>query len=294
MPDRIRSSNRMRLGRSILIAVAVTATVGCSVAIALRGARQSTTIAPGTFGTALAKCKGRRSAVSGGFAAPGFNPSSGEATVGRLGSKSANKHGIETRALNFGSTAGDLVSFAYCALHDHGLRLRSATTRLEPFTQGSAVARCPRGTEALGGGFGTWKFDPSQGPQVLTLTSKRTGERGWKVVGINLPPNSGPGQAGTLVAHAYCEAAPFRLVTKSKEVTPSNGALETFDVHCPHGSRAFSGGFDGHVKIQGNQSTATATITSRRAAGGRVWRSSALSIFGNPGSATGYAYCRVR
>jgi hypothetical protein len=286
-----RKSTAVRLSRSVLIAVALTATVGTSIAMALRSARQSTTIAGGTFGKARARCPGRRTAVSGGFAAPGFNPNAGP-TVARLGSKSADKRGIETRALNFGNVSGDLVSFAYCALHDHGLRVKSATTRVEPSTKGSAVARCPRGTEAVGGGFGTWKFDPSQGPQVLTLTSKRTGERGWKVVGVNFPPNSGPGHAGTLVAHAYCEAARFKLVTRSKEVTPGPGALKTFDVPCPNGGRAFSGGFDGHVQIQGNQ--ATATITSRRAAGGHAWRSSALSIFGNPGSATAYAYCRHR
>ena len=293
MQFRTRISSKARLAVSIPIAVALTVTVGSSVAIALRGARESTTIDGGTFGTARAQCPGRRTIVSGGFAAPGFNPNAGP-TVGRLGSKPVSKRGIEARALNFSNTAGDLVSFAYCAAQDHGLRLRSATIRVEPFTKGSVVARCPRGTEALGGGFATWKFDPSQGPQVLTLTSKRTGERGWKVVGVNIPPNSGPGHAGTLVAYAYCEAAPFRLLTKSKEVTPANGALQTFDVRCPQGSRAFSGGFDGHVKIQGNQSTATATVTSRRALAGRVWRSSALSVFGNPGSATAYAYCRER
>src|SRR5256714_5770557 len=293
MQIRTRRWSNVRLGRSILIAAVLTATMGSPVALALRSDRQSTTIAGGTFGTARAQCPGRRTAVSGGFAAPGFNPNPGP-TVGRLGSKSVDKRGIETRALNFGNTAGDLVSFAYCAAHDHGLRLRSATTRVEPFTQGSAVARCPRGTEVVGGGFGTWKFDPSQGPEVLTLTSKRTGERGWKVVGVDFPANSGPGHAGTLVAHAYCEAARLKLVTRSKEVRPGAGALKTFDVPCPNGGRAFSGGFDGHVQIQGNQSKATATITSRRASGGHVWRSSALSIFGNPGPATAYAYCRER
>jgi hypothetical protein len=293
MQSRTRRSSNVRLGRSILIAAVLTATMGSSVALALRSDRQSTTIAGGTFGTARAQCPGRRTAVSGGFAAPGFNPTAGP-TVGRLGSRPVSKHGIETRALNFGNTAGDLVSFAYCAAHDHGLRLRSATTRVEPFTQGSAVARCPRGTEVVGGGFGTWKFDPSQGPEVLTLTSKRTGERGWKVAGVDFPANGGPGRAGTLVAHAYCEAARFKLVTRSQEVTPGPGALKTFDVRCPNGGRAFSGGFDGHVQIQGNQSKATATITSRRVAGGHAWRSSALSIFGNPGPATAYAYCRER
>ncbi|TMK75834.1 MAG: hypothetical protein E6G48_00615 [Actinobacteria bacterium] len=270
---RIGRPRSIRLGRSILVAVALAATAGSSVAIALRSARQSKTIPSGSFGTAVAKCRGRRTAVSGGFAAPGFDANNGP-TIGRLSSKRVGRRRIETRALNFGNQAGDLVSFAYCALHDHGLRVKSASSWVKPNALGSAVARCPRGTEALGGGFGIHRFSTTQGPQVTTLTSKRLGERRWKVVGVNF---SGV-RAGRLIAHAYCEAAPFKPVTRSKEVTPPpTGGLKTFDVRCPNGSGAFSGGFDGHVKIQGNQSKATTAIASRRASGGRVWRTSALS-----------------
>jgi hypothetical protein len=277
----------------LIIAVLVIAT-GSSVATALQRARQSTTVAPASFGTAVAKCHGGRTAVSGGFAAPGFDPGNGGPTVGRLASKRVGRHQIKTRALNFGAQTGDLVSFAYCALNDHGLQVRSASTGVEPNTLGSAVAECPRGTIAVGGGFGTPRFSTDQGPQVLTLTSKRLGERRWKVVGVNIKPDIGE-QIGTLAAHAYCAAAPFELVTRSKEVTPPLGALETFDVRCPNGSGAFSGGFDGHAQLQGIQAGATAAITSRRASGGRVWRTSAVSIFdSNPGSMTAYAYCRER
>ena len=283
-------SRKMLLGRSLLVAAVLVITAGCSVAIALQRARQSATIAPGSFGVAVAKCK-RGTAVSGGFAAPGFDPGNIGATVGRLGSKQVGKRRIKTWAFNFGTQAGDLVSFAYCALNDHGFRVRTASTGVEPNTQGSAVARCPRHTIAVGGGFGTNRLPTDQGPQVITLTSKRLGKRRWKVVGININGM----RAGKLIARAYCEAAPFELVTRSKEVTPPLATLETFNVRCPDGSKAFSGGFDGHVQLQGTPPTATAAITSRRASGGRVWRTSVLSIFGpNPGSVTAYAYCRQR
>jgi len=284
-------SSKMSLAGSLLIAAVLVFTTGSSIAMALQRARESTTIAPQSFGTAVAKCRGGRTAVSGGFAAPGFDLSGGP-TVGRLGSKRVSKRGIETRPFNFGGQAGDLISYAYCARHGHGFRVRSATTRVEPNGLGSAVAKCPRHTIAVGGGFGTYRFSVDEGPQVITATSKRLSERRWKVVGINISMM----RSGTLVAHAYCEAAPFDLVTRSKEVTATVGALETFNVRCPDGSKTFSGGFDGHVRLQGNQPRGTAAIASRRASGGRVWRTTMLSFFGaDPsGSATAYAYCRQR
>jgi hypothetical protein len=288
MQIRSQGSTKMRVGRSILIATVLTGTMGAS-AIALESARQSTTIDAGTFGTAIAQCQGGRTAVSGGFAAPGFDPSNGP-TVGRLGSKRVGKSGIETRAFNFDGQAGDLVSFVYCAMRDHGLQVSTATARVAPNTRGSVLARCPGGTEAVGGGFGTYRFDANQGPQVITLSSKRLGDRSWKVVGVNINSNM---RTGTLIAHAYCEAAPFKLVTASREVTAPANALRTFDVPCPKGTAVFSGGFDGHVQLQGTAS-ATAAITSRRTSHGHGWRTRALSVFGNPGSMTAYAYCRVQ
>lgn len=279
------------LGRALVIAVVLVVTAGSSVAMALQRDRQSTTIAPGSFGTVVAKCRDGRTAVSGGFAAPGFDPGNADATIGRLGSQRVGKQGIQARAFNFGDQAGDLVSFAYCARRGHGLRVKSASTRVEPNTMGSAVAKCPRDTIAVGGGFGTYRFSADEGPQVLTLTSKRLAERRWKVVGVNFNAM----RSGTLIAHAYCAAAPFELVTRSKEVTPPPGEIETFDVRCPRETMTFAGGFDGHIQLQGNEPTATAAITSRRASGGRVWRTSALSVFGpDPGSATAYVYCRQR
>jgi hypothetical protein len=284
--------NRMRLGRSFLIAVTLVATVGGSAAMALRPARQKTTIAPGSFGTVAAKCKGGRTAVSGGFAAPGFDPANGGPTVGRIGSRRPDERRIEARAFNFGNEGGNLVSYAYCARNDHGLQVVTDSTWVEPNSRGSVVARCPHGTEAVGGGFSTRRFSTDQGPQVLTLTSKRRGERGWKVVGVNIPFGSGM-RTGKLIAHAYCEHASFDLITRSKEVTPPVGELKTFDVRCPSGREAVSGGFDGHINLQGGQSTAAAAITSKRASEARVWRTSALSVFApNPGSETAYAYCR--
>jgi hypothetical protein len=289
-----RSSSKIRLGRSILIAAALVATAGSSVAMAVRSTpRRTPTIGPQSFGKAVARCHRGSTAVSGGFASPEFELGSTVSTVGRLGSERVGKRRIETRGFNFGNAAGHLVSFAYCARNDHGLQVRSASTSVEPNAVGSAIARCPRGTEAVGGGFGTRRFFQDQGPRIITLTSKRLGERSWKVVGFNIGSDSG--RPGTLIAHAYCEAAPFRIVIRSKQAKPPPGALKTFDVRCPPGTRALAGGFDGHVQLQDGQARAVAAVTSKRASGGRAWRTSALRTFdANRGSVTAYAYCRRR
>ena len=284
---RDRKWSRVRPGRVVLIAAILTVVAGGSTATALRAVRHSETIEPGRIGTATAKCPGDRSAVAGGFAAPGFNPNAGT-TIGRIGSRRIGQRQIQARAFNFGNQDGVLASFAYCARNDHGLEVESETTRVQANSRGSAVAKCPRGTSAVGGGFGTYRFSPQQGPQLITLTSKRVDDRRWKTVGVNINDQNRP---GTLIAYAYCAAVPFDLVTRSREVEAPAGTTRTFDVSCGNGSQAFSGGFDGHVAVAA-QPQGTAAITSKRAQGGKVWRTSALSVFGNPSPVTAYAYCR--
>jgi hypothetical protein len=287
---RNRSWRKVRLGRVALIAAVLAVASGSSVAMAVRAVRHGETIAPGEIGKARAKCPGDRSAVAGGFAAPGFNPNAGS-TIGRIGSRRVGQRKIEARALNFGNQDGELVSFAYCAQNDHGLEVESAKTSVEANSRGAAVAKCPRGTRAVAGGFGTYRFSPQEGPQVIPLTSKRLPERRWKVVGLNINDQNRP---GTLIAYAYCADAPFDLITKSREVEAPVGSLRTFDVRCDGDSRAYSGGFDGHIQLAA-QPQATVALTSKRAQGSRVWRTSALSIFGpDPSPVTAYAYCRQR
>jgi hypothetical protein len=169
---------------------------------------------------------------------------------------------------------------------------RSASTDIEPQAVGSATAECPAGTKVVAGGFDASPVSRKNGPGVLTLTSKRQGLRRWRTVAVNIPPDSGTGATGTLTAFAYCEKAPFELTTKSKDVRPPAGRLGTFDLRCPDGGRAFSGGFDGHLSLS-SQPSATAAVTSRRVSNGHAWRTSVIRIFdSSAGDATVYAYCR--
>src|SRR5262245_29006672 len=70
--------------------------VGASVAMALKVAKQPATIAPRSFGAATAQCTKGRTAVSGGFATPGFDTAVGP-SIGRLGLTHAGKGAIKTR-----------------------------------------------------------------------------------------------------------------------------------------------------------------------------------------------------
>ncbi len=290
MPKNRKYRRLISRGRWIAVPAVSVGLVGASAAMAVTVAKQPGTIPSQGVGSALAQCTGGRTAVAGGFAAPGFDPG-GSATIARLSSTHAGKGGIKARGFNFGSASGNLVSYAYCARYDHGFQVSSASTQIDPMTTGSAVANCPTGTKAVGGGFDGGSVSQN-GSTVLTLTSKRQGERRWEAVAVNLPPDSGSGTPATLTAYVYCEHAPFDLSTVSKKVSPPSNGVATFVVRCPDGGQAFSGGFDGHVKI-GTELSATAAVSSKRASHGHAWSTTALSPFGStPGTSTAYAYCR--
>ena len=283
----------IRVARLAALAAAVM-TVAIVAAVALGAVqRRSTTMIPvQAKGSATAKCKHGQVALAGGFAVPGSVPSNGEGPVARFASMPAGKRGITTKAFNFGHTdAGKLDSFAYCGTRRHPPEIRSKSVSVPPNGYGTVVAKCQRGSQAIAGGFGTNKFSKAQGPEIITVTSKRTGRRGWKVGGFNIGESS-PSRTGSLTAYAYCKAPGPKMVTRSKEATVGTG-LRSLNMKCPDHAMARSGGFDGHFKIAHSQATAAAATTSKRAAHGRGWRTSALSV-SSPSQATisTYVYCR--
>ena len=205
---------------------------------------------------------------------------------GRLGSLPAGKRGVKTIGLNFNDTdAQELDSFAYCGKRKRPPTVASEDVQVALNSFESVEAQCPSGSQAIAGGFGT---DQS----VITLTSKRSGKRSWKVVGVNLPQLGGSSRPASLSAYAYCKSPGATLVTKSKDITVSSD-LESTSVECPNDGKALSGGFDGHVKDTGGQLSAAGALGSKRAMGGSAWTTSAISTSGsNPATITTYAYCR--
>ncbi len=271
----------MRSARWIALAAAVMAIAGAAVALGAVQRRAATIIPAQATGSATAKCKHGQVALAAGFATPGFDPSIG-GPVARFASMPAGKRGVKTTGFNFGNDPGELDSFAYCGKRGRPPQVRSKDIQVAPGSYGSVVARCPRGSQAIAGGFGT-------NQSVITLTSKRAGKRGWKVGGVNINDSGNP--SAQLVAYAFCKTPGAKIVTRSRDATVSS-EFQTTSVKCPKHSKALSGGFDGHVSGAGGQLTAAGALDSKRADHGRVWTTSALSVSApNEATITTYAYC---
>lgn len=274
----------IRVGRSVPLATAIIAIGVSTVALGAHQRRAATTLSPQATGSATAKCKHGQVALAAGFAAPGFDPSSGGGPVVRFDSMPAGKRGVKTTGFNFGNDPGELDSFAYCGKRARPPEVRSKRVQVQPNSFGSVVAKCPHGSQAIAGGFAT-----NQG--VITLTSKRAGKRGWKVGGVNINDSGNPSGPAWLTAYAYCKAPGPKIVTRFKDATVSS-RFRTSRVKCPKHAKALSGGFDGHVSGAGGQLTAAGALDSRRAAHGRAWTTSALSVSApNEATISTYAYC---
>jgi hypothetical protein len=276
------------------LAAAVLAIGTAAVALGSVQRRATTTIPEQTKGSVIAKCKHGRVALAAGFAGAGFDPTMDDGPVVRFASMPTGGRAVKTAGFNFSNTnAHELDSFAYCGRRRRPPTITSKSVTLTPNSYGSVVAKCAAGSKAIAGGFGTNKFSKA-GPEIITLTSKRTGKRGWKVGGFNVEDSPPVGESGSLTAYAYCKSPGPKIITKSKNATVSGG-LRTVNVNCPHHGKARSGGFDGHFKAERSQATAAGAITSKRVHHGHGWTTSSLSVSSpNPTTITTYAYCRHR
>ena len=275
-----------------MIAAAIIAIAATGVALATVVRRHKTMIPANSVGSVTATCKRGQTALAGGFDSPGFDTSSSAWPVFRFASMPAGKRGIKTSAFNFSDNPGELESFAYCAKRAHALRIKSKRVRLFPGSFGSVVARCPRGRQAVAGGFKTSRFSPSGGALILSFTSKRVGKRGWKVAGLNVGSPGGGSPSGRLIAYAYCQKAGPRVLVRSKTAATTAGGIRNLDVKCPRHRKALSGGFNGHFRFASGGPTAAVAIASKRIARARGWRTTAFGIPSpDPPKITTYVYC---
>lgn len=283
------------VGRTCAVVAAAIVLAATAVATGSVQRRQETTIPSQEAGSVTTKCKRGQSALAGGFATPALAPAAGDGPVARFTSKPIGRHAVKSAAFNFGrSGPGELDSFAYCGRRARPPTIHSKRVRIAPTGSDSVIARCPRGSKAIAGGFGTSPFSKDQGPEILTLTSKRAGKRGWKVAGSDLAEGN-PTGPGWLTAYAYCKAPGPKVVRRSKQAKlPANG-VRTLDLKCPDHRKALSGGFDGHFGLTAQgQPRAAAALSSKRLARRRGWRTVALGVAEPPdqGTITAYAYCR--
>jgi hypothetical protein len=261
---------------------------GAAVALGATSNSATKTVPPSSVGSVTAKCPSGQVALAGGFASPGWDPTTANGgPVARFTSMpSANQRGITTTGFNFNENdAQDLKSFAYCGKRANPPKVRSKSVQVQVNNFNTTTAQCPEGSRAIGGGFGT---DGS----VITLTSKRVSGQGWKVLGVNMADVGGGSGPASLTAYVYCKSPGPRLVATSKDTTLSSDFVGT-TVQCPNGGRVLSGGFDGHFSVANNEISASGALNSKRSDQGHAWSTKAVSVSSpNEATLTTYAYCR--
>ena len=272
--------NRMRAWKIAAALIAVCLAGLALVAVALGGLQtsQSARTIPGRqSGSATAHCARGSETVSGGFATPAFDPQgNGPAIFTQTSMRKRTRHWKSTGA-NLGNSDGKLLAFAYCDLHSPGLKVRSHGTTVTGGQTGSVEAKCPKGSEAVSGGF-------SQNGAIFTFASRRVNDRTWKVAGYNNRM-----QDAQLRAFAYCDKHQPNLKPRAKtssSIPPdSTGSVS---VKCRHGGEARSGGFTGSVD---NNARGAFPFVSRRKGSSR-WKAAAFGNTPGGGPLTVIAYCK--
>ncbi len=265
---------------------AVILIAGTGVAFGMVQRRASTDVPAQQAGSATAECEPGQVALAAGFAAPGWDPTTATGgPVARFTSMPAGKRGVKTSGFNFGQIDSNVLeSYAYCGKRAHPPQIRSKRVQVAPGTLGSVTAECPQGSQAISGGF-----ESNRG--VITLTSKRAGERGWTVERCQ---HRQLGERRANLAGGLCvlQDARATMVTVSKDATVGAGFLNS-TVRCPDNGKALAGGFDGHVGGLGEQLNAAGALDSKRTADGHAWTTSSLSVSApSLATITTYAYCR--
>jgi hypothetical protein len=282
--------------------------VGASTFFALAGiaaARlssesSSTTIAPQSNGTATAKCGPGSTAVAGGFAAPGLDPTAGTGpailtyastrpTDGKWRASGHNFNNPSPAPARGIPGAGPLVAYAYCDKHDPSVTVRSKSSTVDPGGHASLSPKCPRGSEAVSGGFQS--DAPTAGTEELTnfaYTSKRSGDRAWKIAVLNPDMSS-----HAVKAFAYCEKHGPTLVTRSASKKVSLGQTASITAKCPKGTKPFSGGYESTFQQSGMGFTSSLAFTSKRTS--KDWKVSTIAVVveSPPTKSTeqAFAYC---
>jgi hypothetical protein len=159
------------------------------------------------------------------------------------------------------------------------LKTKSASTTIAGGQDGSATAKCKKGSEAVSGGFEGPGFVPPidsvAGPAVFSFESLRDGKRKLTAVAHN----SG-GDPGELIANVYCDKDKPGLKTR-RASTATLEFLENGSVtaRCRRGSEAVWGGFDSPDLALGSSREGT-----------RKWTASAVN-FNVPAPLTVFVYC---
>lgn len=303
MPTNRSTHLRKLLNRTTTVVAALSLTAFGGVAWAGGAGRSaqpvSTTIANGESGSAIATCPEGTRAISGGFTAPDFSAGGqgGTATV-RYSSMRSLKKDWRIDAAGFGGDkpSGQITAHAYCQKPPLKVRIAKAETVVQGQNVGSVTAMCRPKEQAISGGFLSPDFSLKGGEHALALSSYRADRRSWKVDAINVNFDSpDPSKPSRLVGYAFCRKGGPKVTTASTDavIQPDARGGTDVDASCPAGSKAISGGFDGHITLSQNGLTAAGPVGSVRLDRATGWRTTAVSVAETPALLTSYAYCQA-
>jgi hypothetical protein len=166
------------------------------------------------------------------------------------------------------------------------LKAKSETVSVDSGENGSATARCKKGTKAVSGGFEA-EFDPLPGPTpyFYMSESRRTGGREWTSAAYNISITS-----GDLTSFAYCRDQ--KLQTRSATTEVDADELDSVTARCRQGEKALSGGFAAEEIDIGGSTTPVFYPTESLKEGRREWTVSAVNAGSAAGDLTAYVHCR--
>jgi hypothetical protein len=160
------------------------------------------------------------------------------------------------------------------------------TTTIASNDNGSATAKCSRGSEAVSGGWRSPK-NVSGDDAFFAFTSMRASDRKWKVTAFNDDDTN----SHKLKVFAYCDQGKPGLVEQSKSTTVAGGVKTTLAPKCSNG-QAVSGGFESATV---NETFDAAFTFASRRIGRSTWKTSA---YGNGAATTNspitaFVYCKT-
>jgi hypothetical protein len=230
---------------------------------------------------------GDRAALSGGFANTfdrrtsklfvfGLNPIGRDVFFGPSWRGTVANRGSASRG------GGRHTTFAYCVTRPPRLRLVEASVRIGPSATATATTWCPRGTEAVSGGFSD-RFAGTNGSLVFGFRSIRVGRRGWRASAVNVSGEV----ASRLTVLATCSPQEPHLAEAARTLEVPEGGTRSTTIRCPPGREAWSAGFESPVGAAGEG----AFPYVLRRAGERSWRGAAFAEGPSPSEFTLRVYC---
>jgi hypothetical protein len=283
---------RRTIGIVVLAVLAAAANAGIAGGTIKFKKSTISLVADGDEQSTTATCKRGLRAVAGGFNGPGFVADGDGPYQIPLTSLRESKRKWTGSAVD-DADGGPYTVIAVCSDELPKLKQKSATTTIPEDEDdiGTTSAKCPRGGEAVSGGFVPEIADADGSDFNFVTESRRTGKRGWQVTAYN---NSS--EPLDLSAFVYCAKEKLGLKTKSAATeTSSTNVNISAKAKCPKGHRAISGGFRG--TLQADPDTFSREVFSQpfvsRPADKRGWLAG-IGAYPDPGfvdELKTFAYC---